>query len=61
MEGHVRISVFKGARGHQRTRSDSEIALQELLALAKQHGELYPMMFEILSHYGQILNRDVGM
>jgi diaphanous 1 len=47
--------------GHKRARSESEIVLEDLIALAKQHGELYPMMVEILNHYGQIFSRDVGM
>lgn len=50
---------FKG--GHERSRSDSEVALQDLIQLAKQHGELYPTMLDILKNYGQILQRDVGM
>ena len=48
-------------RGHERSRSDSEVALQDLIQLAKQHGELYPTMLDILKNYGQILQRDVGM
>jgi len=48
-------------KGHQRSRSDSEVALQDLIQLAKQHGELYPTMVDILRHYGQILQRDVGL
>jgi len=47
--------------GHQRSRSDSEVVLQDLIQLAKQHGELYPTMLDILKRYGQILQRDVGM
>ncbi|KAJ7490265.1 armadillo-type protein [Mycena galericulata] len=47
--------------GHERGPSESEVALEDLVRLAKQHGELYPMMIEIMNHYGQILQRDVGM
>lgn len=47
--------------GHQRSLSDSEVALQDLIQLAKQHGELYPTMLDILKHYGQLLQRDVGL
>jgi diaphanous 1 len=47
--------------GHRRALSDSEIVLQDLIVLAKQHGELYPIMVEILNHYGRILQRDVGL
>jgi diaphanous 1 len=49
------------AGGHRRALSDSEIVLQDLIILAKQHGELYPIMMEILNHYGRILQRDVGL
>lgn len=48
-------------RGHERSHSDSEAALLDLILLAKQHGELYPVMVEILNHYGQILQRDINM
>jgi hypothetical protein len=47
--------------GHDSGRSDSEAALEDLIRLAKQHGELYPMMMDIMNHYGQILQRDVGL
>lgn len=55
-------SMMKGpAGGHRRALSDSEIVLQDLIVLAKQHGELYPIMVDILNHYGRILQRDVGL
>ena len=44
-----------------RVRSDGEVALEEIVRLAQQHGELYPIMVEILSHYGQILQKDIGL
>lgn len=47
--------------GHTRPLSESEVAFQDLVQLAKQHGELYPMMVDILKHYSQILQREVGM
>jgi hypothetical protein len=53
-------NLVNGASGHPRTRSDSEIVLEDLIRLAKQHGELYPMMVEILKRYEVILQRDVG-
>ena len=52
--------LMNGASGHQRARSDSEAALQHLVQLAKQHGDLYPMMVEILKRYTLLLQRDVG-
>ncbi|KAJ6583786.1 hypothetical protein B0H10DRAFT_2168123 [Mycena sp. CBHHK59/15] len=54
-------SLMSRGSGHERGRSDSEVALEDLVRLAKQHGELYPMMVEIMNHYGQILQRDVGI
>lgn len=45
---------------HQRQRSDSEVALGELIRLAKQHVELYPMMVDILKHYEVLLQRDIA-
>ncbi|KAJ6515515.1 hypothetical protein C8R45DRAFT_809608 [Mycena sanguinolenta] len=45
--------------GNDRPRSTSEAELEDLIRLAKQHGEIYPMMLEIMNHYGQILQRDV--
>ncbi|KAF8179057.1 hypothetical protein K438DRAFT_1258290 [Mycena galopus ATCC 62051] len=39
----------------------NEVELEELVRLAKQHGEIYPMMLEIMNHYGQILQRDVDI
>jgi diaphanous 1 len=49
------------AAGHRRALSESELVLQDLIALAKQHGELYPIMMEILNHYSRILQRDAGL
>jgi len=48
-------------RGHARSPSDSEVALQELIQLAKQHGDLYPTMIDILKRYGQIFQRDIEL
>ncbi|KAJ3556352.1 hypothetical protein NP233_g11996 [Leucocoprinus birnbaumii] len=61
MRDRVREMMEQRSKGHERARSDSEVALQELIQLAKQHGELYPLMVEILRHYGEILQKDVGL
>lgn len=61
MRDRVREMMEQRTRGHERARSESEVALQELIQLAKQHGELYPLMVEILRHYGEILQKDIGM
>lgn len=54
-------NLMRETSGHQRNRSDSEVALGDLIKLARQHGELYPMMVEILKRYELLLQRDVGM
>lgn len=54
-------NLINGASGHRRSRSESEIVLEDLVKLARQHGELYPMMVEILKRYEVLLQRDVGM
>lgn len=46
---------------HERVRSETEAALQDLVQLAKQHGKLYPTMLDILKHYGQLLQKDVEL
>jgi diaphanous 1 len=61
MRERARSLIMQSAPEHERSRSDSEVALGDLVLLAKQHGELYPMMVEILNHYVQILQRDVGL
>lgn len=54
-------NLINGGFSHKRARSDSEVALSDLIQLAKQHGELYPMMVEILKHYEALLQKDVDM
>ncbi|KAJ8462763.1 hypothetical protein ONZ45_g17814 [Pleurotus djamor] len=56
----IMASHTSGGR-HLRSGSDSEVALEHLVRLAKQHGELYPMMLDILNHYSQILSKDTGI
>jgi len=53
-------NLANGTIGHPRTRSDSEIVLEDLIRPAKQHGRLYPMIVEILKRCGVLLQRDVG-
>jgi diaphanous 1 len=61
MRERAKSLVAQRAHGHERSRSESEVVLTDLVLLAKQHGELYPMMIEILNHYALIMQRDVGM
>ena len=61
MRERLKASIMKTASVHKRVRSESEVVLQDLISLAKQHGELYPMMVEILNRYAQLLSRDIGM
>lgn len=49
---------MKNGDGHIRQRSESEGVLMDLLGLAKQHGELYPLMIEILRGYTAVLERE---
>jgi diaphanous 1 len=44
---------------HARTGSDSEFALLELIGIAKQHEEVYPIMVETLKRYAVILEKDI--
>ncbi len=60
MRERVQALMSQIADGQERMRSDSELALEDIIRLAKQHGELYPMMVDILNHYGQLLERDIG-
>lgn len=46
---------------HERSLSDSEVVLQDLVQLVKQHSELYPVMLDILKHYSRLLHRDVEL
>ena len=54
-------SLVRAGQTPDRVRSDGEVALEEIVRLAQQHGELYPIMVEILNHYGQILQKDIGL
>jgi diaphanous 1 len=46
-------------KDHTRPRSESEIALERLIEMAQQHGELYPIMLETLKRYAVILEKDI--
>lgn len=61
MRERARALIDEGVGGRARTRSDLEVVLEDLIILAKKHGELYPTMVDILNHYGQILQRDIEM
>jgi diaphanous 1 len=61
MQERARTLRNQISRGHERSASDSEVALQELIRLAKQHGNLYPIMIDILKGYGQIFQRDIEL
>lgn len=58
-EEDIRDRARNLGRGHKRTRSDSEVALEELIQIAKQHGELYPIMVDTLRRYAVILEKDI--
>jgi hypothetical protein len=61
MRERMQEIMSKNVEGNQRSKSDSELLLHDLVQLAKQHGELYPTLLEILRHYGEILRKDMGL
>ena len=44
---------------HRRSRSESTAVVDELLRIAKQHEELYPLMLATLKRYGDIFEREI--
>ena len=54
-------NLMKREQGHRRQSSQSEVVLQDMLALAKQHGDLYPLMVEILKRYAVVLKREIDL
>ena len=44
---------------HRRSRSESSAVLDDLLRIAKQHEELYPLMLSTLKRYGDIFEREM--
>lgn len=44
---------------NRRSRTESEAVLDDLLRIAKQHEELYPMMLATLKRYGDIFEREM--
>lgn len=46
-------------RDHTRAMSESEAALDELIRIAQQHEDLFPIMVETLKRYALILEKDI--
>lgn len=46
---------------HRRSRSESSVVLDDLLRIAKQHEELYPLMLSTLKRYGDIFEREMDV
>lgn len=46
-------------REHTQPRSESEIALEGLIEMAEQHGEIYSVVVETLKRYAVILEKDI--
>lgn len=44
---------------HRRSRDESEAVLDDLLQVAKQHGDLYPVMIATLKRYGDLFEREM--
>lgn len=45
----------------ERTQSESELTLESLIAIAKQHKDIYPMMVDTLKWYTVILEKDLPL
>ena len=45
----------------ERPLSEPEVVFQDLVLLAKQHDNLYPVMVDILRHFRQTLQKDLGL
>lgn len=58
-EEELRDRAHNFLKDHRRNASDSEVALEELIRIAKQHEELYPVMVETLKRYAVILEKDI--
>lgn len=54
-----RIQALARGTAHTRAGSESEAVLEEIIRLARQHGELYPIMVETLKRYGLLLQRHI--
>lgn len=48
-------------KGHARPLSESDFVLGEVLNLAKQHGEVYPIMMETLKRYALLLEKEMNL
>ena len=48
-------------RGHERSISDSEAAVEELVSLSKQHVDVHPKIVDILKDYAVILKREMDV
>ena len=44
---------------HRRSKSESNTALDDLLKVAKEHEELYPVMLATFKRYGDLFERDL--
>jgi diaphanous 1 len=60
MRDRARAIIAQQA-GSDKSNSESESAMEHIVRLAKQHGEIYPVMVDIMNHYGQILQRDINL
>jgi hypothetical protein len=48
-------------KGHAHTQSESDfVIVDEMLNLAKQHGEVYPIMMETLKRYVLLLDKEMN-
>lgn len=61
MRERTRISMQHMAQdGSKDNHTELDVTLEQLAQLAKQHGEIYPVMVDIVHSYCQILERETG-
>lgn len=46
---------------HQQARTESDPVLDDLIRIAKQHEELYPILLELLKQFSVLFERDVNL
>lgn len=59
MRERVQAAARQALRGTSSGNTQAEAVLEDIITLARQHGELYPIMVETLRRYGTLLQRDM--
>lgn len=59
MRERVQAAARRSLRGATTGNTEAEAVLEDIVNIARQHGELYPIMVETLRRYGALLQRDM--